>query len=372
MLGDATGLTLADLGGPDAVEQPGLAVVDVTHHGDDRGADLEIVLAALILTEGQVERVEQLTVLVLGADDLDLEAHLLAEELQRLRGDGLRRGDHLPQVEQRLDQLGRVDVDLVREVAQRGTLREAQDLAATIRQPDAADLGGPHRVIFLTLLPLGLAAPAGRAAGATERTRGTAATTVTATATRATAETAASGRGSAGSAAATGAEASATRPAGRPARATATGRGTRDLTGHLAGTGTRRHVAGRRTGTALTRGTRTLRRTGTALTRRARTGTPGTGTALAGCRAGAALRTRRRSGPARVRVVADSRSLGAGLRTRRTRAGSRTRRGGSRRGVGSRLRGGPLGGRLRRRRRRRSRRPGTRGGPLGRGGLRRR
>ena len=105
VLGDTAGLGLSDLGGADAVEQTRLTVVDVTHDGHDGRATLEIFLAALVLTEREIERLEQLAVLVLGTDDLDLVAHLLAEELQRLRGHRLSGGDHLPQVEQRLDEL---------------------------------------------------------------------------------------------------------------------------------------------------------------------------------------------------------------------------------------------------------------------------
>jgi hypothetical protein len=37
VLGDAAGLAGDDVGVADAVEQLGLAVVDVTHDGDDRG-----------------------------------------------------------------------------------------------------------------------------------------------------------------------------------------------------------------------------------------------------------------------------------------------------------------------------------------------
>ena len=51
---------------------------------------------------------EQLAVLVLGADDLDDPADLGTEQLQRLVVDRLRRGDHLAQVEQGGDQRGRL------------------------------------------------------------------------------------------------------------------------------------------------------------------------------------------------------------------------------------------------------------------------
>jgi hypothetical protein len=66
VLGDATGLLVDDVGVAQRVEELGLAVVDVTHDGDDRRADGEVGLVALVLTELEVERLEQLAVLVLG------------------------------------------------------------------------------------------------------------------------------------------------------------------------------------------------------------------------------------------------------------------------------------------------------------------
>ncbi len=62
VLGDATGLARDDVGLADRVEQLGLTVVDVTHDGDDRRPDLE-VLVALVLELGvevDVEALEQL------------------------------------------------------------------------------------------------------------------------------------------------------------------------------------------------------------------------------------------------------------------------------------------------------------------------
>ena len=60
----ATTLVVAD-----RVEQLGLAVVDVTHDGDDRrtGDQVLVVLLALVGVEVDVERLEQLAVLVLRA-----------------------------------------------------------------------------------------------------------------------------------------------------------------------------------------------------------------------------------------------------------------------------------------------------------------
>ena len=72
------------------------------------GRDDQSLLVALLVTEGEVEGLEQLAVLVLGADDLDDPADLGTEQLQRLVVDRLRRGDHLAQVEQGGDQRGRL------------------------------------------------------------------------------------------------------------------------------------------------------------------------------------------------------------------------------------------------------------------------
>ena len=55
----------AHVGVPDGVEQLGLAVVDVAHHGHHRRPGLQIFLAALVLAELEVERLQQLAVLFL-------------------------------------------------------------------------------------------------------------------------------------------------------------------------------------------------------------------------------------------------------------------------------------------------------------------
>ena len=75
-LGDATGLAGDHVGLADGVEQLGLAVVDVTHDGDHRRTGREVLLAALVLAELDVEALQQLAVLVLGRDDLDLVVEL--------------------------------------------------------------------------------------------------------------------------------------------------------------------------------------------------------------------------------------------------------------------------------------------------------
>ena len=85
VLGDATGLLVDDVGVAQRVEELGLSVVDVTHDGDDRRTDDQVALVALVLAELEVERLEQLAVLVLGGDDLDDVVELLAEQLEASR-----------------------------------------------------------------------------------------------------------------------------------------------------------------------------------------------------------------------------------------------------------------------------------------------
>ena len=88
----------------DGVQQPGLAVVDVTHDRHHRRPGRQVVLDALVGAEGQVEGLQQLAVLVLGADDLHLVVQLGTEQLQGVLVDRLGRGDHLAEVEEHLHQ----------------------------------------------------------------------------------------------------------------------------------------------------------------------------------------------------------------------------------------------------------------------------
>ena len=195
-LGDATGLAGHHVGLADGVQQLRLAVVDVTHDGDDRRTGREVLLAALVLAELDVEALQQLAVLVLGRDDLDLVVELGREHRKGVLGDRLGGGDHLAQVEQHLDQVRHVDVDLLRQVGQRGTAGEPNRLAVTLPDAYATDLRGLHLVELLTTLPLGLATAPNRTTRATEGTLGAAATTATtAAARRRTARTATGDRG---------------------------------------------------------------------------------------------------------------------------------------------------------------------------------
>ena len=117
VLRDAAGFALGDAGRPNRVEQRRLAVIDVAHHGDDRGA----------------------RDLILGVDRFGLDLHQLLFEAARLhvgaelprdlarRVDVDRRvdGHHHPAIEQRLEHVLHAHVELVREILDRHALRRA-------------------------------------------------------------------------------------------------------------------------------------------------------------------------------------------------------------------------------------------------------
>ena len=238
-LGDAPRLARHHVGLADGVQQLGLAVVDVTHHGDHRRPGRQVLLATFVLAELDVEALQQLAVLVLGRDHLDVVVELRAEHLQRVVGDRLGRRHHLAQVEQHLDQRADVGADLLGQVGQRGAPGQPDRLPVTLPDAYAPDLRRLHLVELLTPLLLGLAPATCRASGATERALGTATTAATtATTGRRTARTAA--RSTATGSTATGAPAGAgprrttwTASTARTARTTRT-TGASELAGGLA------------------------------------------------------------------------------------------------------------------------------------------
>ena len=179
VLGDATGLLVDDVGVAQRVEELGLAVVDVTHDGHDRRTDDQVVLVALVLTELEVEGLEQLAVLVLGGDDLDDVVELLADQLEGLGVDRLGRRDHLAEREQHLHQGSGVDADLLGEVGQRRTAGQANGLAVALADAHATDRRGLHLLELLTTSTLRLATATRRTTRTTEGTLGLAATTAT-------------------------------------------------------------------------------------------------------------------------------------------------------------------------------------------------
>ena len=228
------------VGVPDRVQELGLAVVDVTHDRDHRRPGHQVGVAALVLAELDVERLQQLPVLFLRGDDLDGVVELGAQQLQRLVVHRLGRGHHLTEVEHDLDQRRRVGADLVREVRQRRAAGQPDDLPVTARNLHAANARGLHVVELLPPLPLRLAGAARPAAGtpegalrataattaATRASRGTHARTGTAagtgtTATRTTATATATATGTATAATRTGTTGTAAATAGRGATATA-------------------------------------------------------------------------------------------------------------------------------------------------------
>ena len=110
VLGDAAGLAGHDVGVADAVEQRGLAVVDVTHDGDDGGAN---ALHRLVVVVTVVEHRLQLELFLLtGLDQQHFGADLEREQLHLLVGERHRRSDHLAVLQQEADDIGRSAVQL--------------------------------------------------------------------------------------------------------------------------------------------------------------------------------------------------------------------------------------------------------------------
>ena len=185
-LRDATGLACHHVGVAQCVEQFRLAVVDVTHDGDDRRTGPEVLLAADVLPELQVEGFEQFAVLVLRRDHLDVVVQLGAQHLKSVVGDRLGGGDHLTQVEQHLNQGGRLYTDLLGEVRQGSATAQPHGLAVALAEPHTTDGGGLHLVELLPALLLGLTSTPAAGTAATEGTLGATAATATATTARTT------------------------------------------------------------------------------------------------------------------------------------------------------------------------------------------
>src|SRR5215469_16353480 len=176
VLGDAARLPGHHVGVPDGVEQLGLAVVDMAHDRHHRRPRLQVSALALVLTELDVEGLQQLPVLLLGGDDLDVVVELGAEQMQGLVVHRLGGGHHLAEVEEHLDERGRVHPDLVGEVTQRRAPGQPDDLAVPARDLHPADRGRLHVVELLAPLLARLAAARGTPAGTPDRALGAAAT----------------------------------------------------------------------------------------------------------------------------------------------------------------------------------------------------
>src|SRR3954451_741215 len=286
VLSDAARLARLHVGGADRVEELGLSVVDVTHDGDDRRPRDE-VLFVLVGVELEVEALQDLSVLLLGRDDLHVPPELGAEQLQRLFRSGLRRRHHLAELgEHDLHERRRVAADAVGEVGEAGTTRQADRLARAVRDLHATDRRRLHVVELLTTLLLGLAATRRATAwaspeGALGRRAASAATGTTRTAAEATA-TGATGdtRATAGSAARTTRTEATTATTGtaRTAATRTTGatRTTRTAATETTAAGTTR-TAARTTGTTRTAATETTAAGATRTTGRAARARPATG-----------------------------------------------------------------------------------------------
>src|SRR5690606_18507693 len=317
VLGDASGLAALHVGVPDGVQQLGLTVVDVAHDGDHRRPRHQVLLAARVLAVLDVERLEELAVLVLGADDLDVEVQLEPEGLQVLGVDRLRRGDHLAEVHHDRDERRRVGADLLGEVGQGRALRQPDRLAVAARGRDAADGGRLHVLELLTTRPLRLAPACGTPAGTAERALRSAAAASAGTGTEA-ARTAAGTRAATAAGTTAGTRATAAARTAAPGRGRPRGRHVHRARTRAAGTG--RHVARARARTARTRGAGT----------RARTRAAGTVAAAGTLGARTRARTRTRlgrlahaAGGRAERVVARTRAAGTAAARRGTGPGTR-------------------------------------------------
>ncbi len=180
VLGDPTCLIGNHVRLADRVEQPGLTVIDVTHHRHYRWARHQFLFATLVIAEGQVEGLEQFAVLVLGTDHLYDVVELGTEQLQGLFVDRLGCGDHLAEMEHHGNQRGWFGVDLVGEVGQRSAARQPQDLTTAARDLYPTQRGCRHVVEFLTTLLLALATAGRSTTLPAERTCGAGAATATA------------------------------------------------------------------------------------------------------------------------------------------------------------------------------------------------
>ncbi len=161
MLGNPPRLAHGDLGATDVVEQRGLAVVDVPHHGHDRragnGVAFEPQVFGQLLFQGVV------------ADQLDLVAQLFGDQLGSFLIQHLVDGYRRTHLEHELDDFGRLDRHLLRQIGNRDGFADrhfAHDGA-----------GGALEAMGVALFQLGLATTAtamtfilfARARGASER-----------------------------------------------------------------------------------------------------------------------------------------------------------------------------------------------------------
>ena len=189
VLSDAAGLTRDHVALADAIEQRGLAVVDMTHHGDDRRARREQRFVVVVLAE---HRLELELGLLARLDEQHLGTERLGDELDHLVGEGLRAGDHLTRVEQKPHEVGGGAVEERRVLLDRDPARN-DDLTLGDRRVLRREVGGRRRteVLEVATTPLLAPGPLTLRAGATATAGPTSPTGTTRTATGTTAGTAA-------------------------------------------------------------------------------------------------------------------------------------------------------------------------------------
>ena len=127
MLRDTTRLAGDDVRVADIIQQRGLTVVHVSHHGHDRWTGHPILLVILFLI--RVDRLHDIRAHVLG-----LETELLRHDINRLRIQTLVDGNHDTDAHARADDLRNRDVHHIREVVRRDELRQLQYLALLLLQ----------------------------------------------------------------------------------------------------------------------------------------------------------------------------------------------------------------------------------------------
>ena len=145
VLRDSTGFASDNICLADAVEKARLSMVDVSHDGNDGGTNLKIFVCLVfqLLLEVDVEGFEKLFVFLFGADNLNLEAELLAQNEERSLIEGLGCRCHLTEVEKDGNQVAGAGVNLVGEVRNRGAATQTDDCrAVATRNAYATQRGG--------------------------------------------------------------------------------------------------------------------------------------------------------------------------------------------------------------------------------------
>ena len=150
VLGDAAGLGLDDLGLADGVEQRGLAVVDVAHDGDHRRARGEV--------GGIVDELVGSLLLLFGVLDLHLRSNSSARIDDGVIGQRLGDGDHLAQLEQRLDELARAYLQGLAQILDAGAALDLRRRLGARR--DLLLDGGPLRLADRAAAPIARPVPA--------------------------------------------------------------------------------------------------------------------------------------------------------------------------------------------------------------------